>query len=292
VAREYWRGQQLVTYKEALNEGVYLFDHLGNTEQVVDAAETALADYLYSAWGEGLEATGSLMAQAFQFEGVWNLYREALAGLQWLPLGEVQQPKTGRYLGFAAPELRRAANSPYGINEDKPTKIPFDPFTQADGQYNPKYCSRSVGLTQDEYRTFLTCLVKKCLSLSAPDIDDAEQAAKWYKCAAKCAWDSFKKKAAGWFCCNLHGVKVPGSAGRMNPCSFGGRNGSPHWEKCCDARMCFCLIKNADSLTDKIGGRPYPVAAQKLWVQCTCDPDINYNCGQWENKFYPNPGLK
>ena len=75
LVREYWRAARLAVFKSPSTKGAYLFDHLGNTEGVLNSAQNFAVGYLYSAWGEGLKTTGGL-EQAWQFGGDWGAWRD------------------------------------------------------------------------------------------------------------------------------------------------------------------------------------------------------------------------
>jgi len=97
LARQYWRGAQLVTFKDATQKGIYQFDHEGNTERLTDALQAVLASYQNSAWGELLTSTGSLGGQPFQYGGDWGAFRDVLSGDLWMR-ARVDHPAWGQFL--------------------------------------------------------------------------------------------------------------------------------------------------------------------------------------------------
>jgi RNA polymerase sigma factor (sigma-70 family) len=97
TVRQYWRGARLLSYKDLAGKGVYQFDHLGNTERLTDAAQSLLAAYRVSAWGEALTTTGSLTGQPFQYGGEWGAYRDQLSGDLWMR-ARVMDPTAARFL--------------------------------------------------------------------------------------------------------------------------------------------------------------------------------------------------
>jgi RHS repeat-associated protein len=130
VPRQYWRGAQLVTFKEVGAKCVYACDHLGSMECLLDEAQGVAAAYQVSAWGEVLTETG--VEQCFKFGGEWGAYCDALSRDLWMR-ARMMAPGLGRWLSrdpVAFADGRLMVDGLYRYSRNVPTAL-LDPTGHA-----------------------------------------------------------------------------------------------------------------------------------------------------------------
>jgi RHS repeat-associated protein len=230
-------------------------DALGSTRQLSDGSQGVLNSYLYRAFGEQTQLSGTT-PNPFTWVGRLGYVHQPDTDDYWVR-ARVYRPRMGRWIS-RDPEwrLRREAYPEYAYGPNDPVsgsdpsgEVWWKPWTWF-GKPKP----------EDWGKKAAEC-AKKCIN-----------AKEWSKCMADC----MGKRLTRAICCQHICIMLPKLctvAGPTNPCLDKKRDREGRCGDCCEVQYECCLMTTKPS-----GWAACRNAQIKCEQECLCDPTAHWGC--------------